>query len=160
MAQEIERKFLVKDTSWQSEVVKRTAMRQGYIDTVGLTTVRVRLQDDQAYLTIKGATRGISRSEFEYAIPCEDAVAMLDELCEGRRLEKVRHLVAHGAHCWEIDVFEQDNAGLVVAEIELARPDEHFERPEWLGEEVSDDPRYYNANLVSHPYARWAQKQA
>jgi adenylate cyclase len=130
---------------------------QGYLAATGRLTLRARLQGDQGVLTVKGASRGISRSEFEYAIPAADAKAMLAELAEGALIEKTRYLVRVGAHLWEIDVFAGDNAGLVLAEIELSAEDEAFERPAWLGAEVSDDPRYYNANLTRHPYKDWGR---
>lgn len=158
MAQEIERKFLVRDDTWRADVERAVAMAQGYIASGPEATVRVRIEDERAYMTIKGATRGLTRSEFQYPIPLDDARQMLDELCEDRRLEKTRHLVPHGAYVWEVDVFEGDNAPLVLAEIELSHPDEAFERPEWLGEEVSHDERYFNACLVLNPYCDWAPK--
>ncbi len=157
MANEIERKFLVQNSSWKNDIAAQLFIQQGYIKTAGQATVRVRRQDDQAFLTIKGPTQGISRSEFEYPIPVEDATAMLDEFCKGRSLTKTRYWVNHGAHRWEIDVFEDENAGLIVAEIELESEDEVFERPEWIGKEVSDDFRYCNSNLVTSPITSWKQ---
>jgi len=155
MAIEIERKFLLQDTSWRDQVTRSVAMRQGYLAAQPACSVRVRIEGDAATLNIKSATLGIERQEFEYAIPRDDAEAMLRTLCGERTLCKVRHYVHHGAHTWEIDEFEDANAGLVVAEIELASADEAFERPGWLGAEVSDDPRYYNVCLLEHPYRDW-----
>jgi adenylate cyclase len=105
-------------------------------------------------LTIKSKTKGISRSEFEYDIPSSEATQLL-QLCEGPLIEKIRHLVIIGEHTWEIDEFSGDNQGLIIAEIELSSEDESFEKPAWLGKEVSDDARYYNSSLVAHPYNQW-----
>jgi adenylate cyclase len=155
MALEIERKYLVKNDNWKLFVESETVMKQAYLSTQGKSSIRVRVAQDKAYLSIKSAIAGIRRSEFEYPIPLADAEQMLAELVEGSVIDKVRYLVRCGAHVWELDVFHGDNAGLVVAELELASEDETFARPEWLGEEVSGDPRYYNASLVKHPYCDW-----
>ena len=161
MALEIERKFLVKDDSWRrdqkGEPLSGTRFRQGYLSSNPDSTVRVRLQGEQAKLTIKGKNRGIARAEFEYDIPVQDATQMLDTLCARPLIEKVRYIRRESGHCWEIDVFEGDNAGLIVAEVELASESDSVAKPDWLGEEVSDDPRYYNVNLVSHPFKDWLQ---
>ena len=132
-----------------------TAYRQGYLSTSKQRTVRVRVAGDKAYLTIKGTTQGATRREFEYAIPVPDATTMLDDLCEKPLIEKRRYRVTHGAMNWEIDEFFGDNQGLVLAELELESEDQTFDKPAWLGEEVTSDPRYYNANLVQQPYATW-----
>jgi len=160
MPTEIERKFLVRDDSWREDAGPGTFYRQGYLnsldtDPVPPSSIRVRVAGDKGFLNIKGATLGVSRAEYEYEIPLADANEMLDAFCIGPVIEKRRYHVRYGDHVWEIDVFEGDNAGLVVAEIELGAPDEPFERPPWLGEEVSDDLRYYNVNLVRHPYRDW-----
>ncbi|MCP5142099.1 MAG: CYTH domain-containing protein [Chromatiales bacterium] len=155
MGIEIERKFLVVSDAFKAEAERSKAYRQGYMVGSGLASVRVRISGDEARLNIKSATLGVTRQEYEYPLPIEDARHMLDELCAKPLIEKVRHYVRHGAHLWEVDVFEGDNAGLVVAEIELGAVDEAFERPAWLGDEVSDDPRYYNSNLGKHPYKDW-----
>ena len=159
MAVEIERKFLVASDSWrQSEdggELQGVAFRQGYIPTEGLTTVRVRLEGDQAKLTIKGKNQGLSRAEFEYAIPVSDAEQMLDNLCARPLIEKTRYFYPYAGFTWEIDVFEGENAGLVIAEVELESEDQLVELPPWLGAEVSADPRYYNVNLVANPYCNW-----
>lgn len=159
MAVEIERKFLVASDSWrQSEdggELQGVAFRQGYIPTEGLTTVRVRLEGDQAKLTIKGKNQGLSRAEFEYAIPVSDAEQMLDNLCARPLIEKTRYFYPYAGFTWEIDVFEGENAGLVIAEVELESEDQPVELPPWLGAEVSADPRYYNVNLVANPYCNW-----
>ncbi len=152
MAKEIERKFLVKD-KWQpqNEGIK---IAQGYLSTVPERTVRVRVKGNQGYITIKGKNRGISRAEFEYEIPLGDAEELL-KLAEQPILSKTRYLEQHGDSLWEIDVFAGDNQGLIVAEVELPHEQADFFRPEWLGEEVSGDVRYYNANLIKNPFSRW-----
>lgn len=155
MAAEIERKFLVRGDGWRSHVKRSIPMSQGYMSTGSRSSVRVRLSGNQAWLNIKSATLGIQRQEYEYPIPVQDATEMLDALCEGPLIQKTRHVVPVGDHLWEVDVFEGENAGLVVAEVELNSPDEAFARPDWVGEEVSHDPRYYNACLVRHPYREW-----
>ena len=152
MGTEIERKFLVRGEAWRTG--SGTPFRQGYLSTTKERTVRVRLEGARATLTIKGVTVGARRSEFEYEIPAEDAAALL-ALCEPPIIEKVRHRIPIGRHVFEVDEFQGDNAGLIVAEVELADEAEAFERPAWLGDEVTGDPRYYNANLVAHPYATW-----
>lgn len=155
MALEIERKFMVKKESWRDDVESQIHIMQGYLASDDNATVRVRVKGDAAYLTIKGPTKGISRSEYEYPIPVEDAEAMLRELALFPAIEKVRYNVRSGKHLWELDLFAGENEGLVVAELELASEDEVFEIPEWAGEEVSGDPRYYNASLAQHPYKNW-----
>lgn len=157
MAAEIERKFLVSGSAWRAGA-SGEPYRQGYLSTTKERVVRVRVAGTRAFLTIKGLTRGVERLEFEYEIPVADATRLLDELCERPLIEKTRYTVPAGRHVFEIDEFHGDNEGLVVAEIELARPDEAFERPAWLGREVSNDPRYFNANLIAHPYAQWREK--
>lgn len=152
---EIERKFLVHNENWRKSADGGVRFRQGYLIGGIQASVRVRIEGDHANLNIKGATLGVRRLEFQYPIPLDEANQLLDTLCEKPLIEKTRYTLRHGAHLWEIDLFEGDNAGLVVAEIELADEHEPFERPEWLGEEVSDDPRYYNVSLVKHPYREW-----
>lgn len=152
---EIERKFLVRSDAWRSRIRSSTSMRQGYLNNETHCSVRVRIADDRAWLNLKGVTIGAQRLEFEYDIPVMDAHSMLNELTCKPLIEKIRHLVDVGDHTWEIDVFEGDNAGLIVAEIELDDPDECFEKPEWLGEEVTHDARYYNTCLSSHPFKHW-----
>ena len=156
MGVEVERKFLVVDDSWRAEVTKATRIVQGYLARTGRVTLRVRVKGEAGFVTIKGETRGISRSEFEYPIPLADARAMLDGLADGPVVDKVRHLVPVGGHTWEVDVIEGANAPLVMAEVELGDPDEPFELPSWAGQDVSDDARYYNANLAQAPYSTWA----
>ena len=154
MGQEIERKFLVRGDDWRRLATGKT-YRQGYLSTVKERTVRVRTIDDKGFLTIKGISRGVSRSEFEYEIPAEEANELLDDLCERPLIEKRRYKIPAGRHTWEVDEFFGENDGLIVAEIELASESEAFERPSWIGEEVSSDPRYFNANLIRNPYKNW-----
>ncbi|QOC22620.1 CYTH domain-containing protein [Wenzhouxiangella sp. AB-CW3] len=154
---EIERKFLVAGPGWK-QPGKGERVRQAYLSTDKQRVVRVRVIEDDAWLTIKGQSEGITRLEFEYPIPLADAEVMLDTLCYQPFIDKTRYRIEHGNHVWEVDEFNGDNHGLVVAEIELEAEDEAFERPEWLGEEVSDDPRYFNSNLIDHPYREWSRQ--
>lgn len=156
MGVEIERKFLVSSDGWRSEVHASESMVQGYFGGDEDASVRVRIVGDRAYLNIKGRTIGARRLEFEYPVPLADAEEMLRELARERVIAKTRHYVRHEGHRWEIDEFGGANEGLIVAEIELGAEDERFERPDWLGEEVTDEARYYNVCLVTHPYANWA----
>lgn len=155
MGIEIERKFLVRDDRWRQRVERSARMRQGYLTSDARCSVRVRLADGEGFLNIKSGTLGIRRSEYEYPVPAAEAEEILDTLCEKPLLEKIRHFVRHGQHLWEIDEFAGDNAGLIVAEIELSHPDEPFARPDWLGEDVSRDIRYYNSQLARRPYKTW-----
>lgn len=159
MGREVERKFLVTGAGWKRNA-SGVRFRQGYLSTVKERTVRVRTEGDRAVLTIKGLTVGVSRLEFEYAIPLEDANRMLDELCERPLIDKTRYRLDAGSVTWEIDEFHGENDGLVVAEVELASADQPFDRPAWLGCEVSDDPRYFNANLIARPYRTWTVPNA
>ncbi|MEY2170458.1 MULTISPECIES: CYTH domain-containing protein [unclassified Rhodanobacter] len=162
---EIERKFLLRDDSWRDVVEHSEHLVQGYL--VGAAalaagharaSVRVRRADDEAWLNIKAARLGIERAEYDYAIPPADADTLLATLCDGV-LGKRRHHVTVDGTLFEIDEFLGDNAGLVVAEVELPRADAPFPRPPWLGREVSALSRYYNVNLIAHPYARWTQAE-
>ena len=156
MGIEIERKFLVVGDEWRAAVSSATRIRQGYLAQTDTATVRVRVRGDRGYVTIKGASVGIARSEFEYEIPVPDALAMLDTLAQGPVIDKVRHLVPVGRHMWEVDVFAGANAPLVMAEVELADAAEEFVTPDWAGQDVSEDSRYYNVNLARAPYSTWA----
>lgn len=148
MAAEIERKFLVMSDGWRHGVDRSSSIRQGYLAVTEAASVRVRIIDDaMAALTIKSAAPELSRHEFEYSLPLDDANALM-RLCTGRIIEKRRHVVAIGAHRWEIDVFAGAHRGLVIAEIELTAPDDDFARPEWLGTEVTGDGRYLNSSLA------------
>jgi adenylate cyclase len=155
MATEIERKFLILSQDWQEYTRSELHIVQAYLATNEFSSTRIRIQDDKANINIKSATLGIERTEFEYAIPVIDAQLMIDELCVKPVIEKTRFLVEHMQHTWEIDVFSGENEGLIVAEIELFSPDEAFEKPSWLGEEVSNDARYYNVCLVKNPFKKW-----
>ncbi len=154
MGEEIERKFLVVGDGWRN-TAEAEPLRQGFLSTEPERTVRVRLAGSRGSLTIKGKTIGARRQEFEYKIPGADAQRMLDTLCERPLIEKVRYRLRVGRHIWEVDVFEGENAGLVIAEVELESEDEAFEKPDWAGEEVTDDPRYFNSNLVAKPFRTW-----
>ena len=154
MAQEIERKFLLRTEDWRGLAPGRACV-QGYLAGNEACSVRVRIVEDTAALTVKGATIGAARHEFEYAIPLEDARQMLATLAGKPLIEKTRHTVEYKSFYWEIDEFHGNNQGLVVAEIELEHEDQVFEKPPWIGEEVTGDPRYYNANLVRVPYSAW-----
>lgn len=154
MALEIERKFLLDNDDWQIGATG-TLFRQGYLSTDPERTVRVRIEGDRGTLTIKGKTRGISRAEYEYQIPAGEAAQLLATLCLQPLIEKIRYPVEHAGLIWEIDEFSGENHGLIIAEVELESAEEILELPDWIGQEVSDDPRYYNANLVQHPFCRW-----
>lgn len=154
MGIEIERKFLLSGDGWRG-LGTSTLMRQGYLAADPVRTVRVRIEGERAVLTVKGKSTGASRGEWEYPIPVPDAAELLDGLCEQPLVEKVRHRIEHAGHVWEVDEFQGQNAGLVVAEIELASEDEAFEKPDWIGQEVTGDKRYYNSSLIRHPYADW-----
>ena len=156
MGKEIERKYLVDLPAW----TPRDAgihFKQGYLNSQKERVVRVRIEGDRAKLTIKGITKGVTRSEFEYGIPVEDAGLLLDNLCEQPLIDKHRHKEVHFGKTWEIDVFHGENEGLVVAEIELGSEDEKIELPAWVGTEVSSDPRYFNSNLLKHPFKNWTK---
>jgi CYTH domain-containing protein len=154
MAKEIERKFLVKGDAWRA-LAKGTTYRQGYLNSAKERTVRVRTAEDKAFLTIKGLTLGATRAEYEYEIPFDEGKAMLDAFAEKPLIEKKRYKIPAGDLTWEIDEFLGDNAGLTVAEVELKSEDQAFDRPAWLGDEVTGDTRYYNANLIKKPFTRW-----
>ena len=153
---EIERKFLLRDQSWRREVTRSVEMRQGYLSGEGgKASFRIRVEAGSARLNIKAAVVGAARAEYDYEVPLADGREILDQLCVGR-LEKVRHYVERDGLTWEIDEFINDNAGLIVAEVELQSEDQVFARPAWLGAEVTQDRRYYNHHLALHPYRSWA----
>ncbi len=154
MAAEIERKYRVDLTLWKPSD-PGTLYQQGYLSAHKERVVRVRMEGAVAKLTVKGITTGVTRAEFEYEIPVEDAAVMLRDLCEHPLIEKRRHLETYEGKTWEIDVFVGDNDGLVIAEVELTSETEPFSLPPWAIEEVSHDPRYYNANLVTSPFKSW-----
>jgi adenylate cyclase len=154
MGVEIERKFLVRGEEWKS-LGKGVLLRQGYLSSQPERIVRVRIEGDRAMMTIKGRSVGASRGEWEYPLPMEDARVFLDQLCERPIIEKHRYRIVHEGMTWEVDEFMGENAGLVVAEIELESEGQGFEKPEWVGEEVTQDARYFNSNLLRHPYSKW-----
>jgi adenylate cyclase len=165
MGKEIERKYLVNKVEWQEykEYFPNTPQNlgikycQGYLPTNDATTVRLRIIDDRGYLTIKSKTVGITRSEFEYSIPVEDAQEMLDTLCSKPLIEKVRYKITHGDLVWEVDEFLGDNAGLIIAEVELENEQQEVDLPAWIEREVND-PKYFNSSLVKYPYSQWEDK--
>lgn len=154
MAHEIEHKYLVDLSRWRP-AGEGVSYRQGYLASDKACVVRVRIAGDEAFITIKGPSEGLTRLEFEYPVPVADAEVMLERLAQGPLIEKTRHKESHAGHTWEIDVFHGDNEGLVVAEVEVDDADEAIERPDWVLAEVSDDPRYFNNNLVANPYKTW-----
>lgn len=154
MGIEIERKFLVQGEAWKQQG-QRELLRQGYLSSHPERTVRVRIEGDQAVMTIKSKSVGASRGEWEYPLPVDDAREFLDKLCEQPIIEKYRYRIGFGGFTWEVDEFLGVNAGLVVAEIELPSEDQQFEKPEWVGEEVTHDRRYFNSALVAQPFTTW-----
>ena len=155
MGLEIEHKFLVRSADWRRDVTRSCRFRQGYLGDSPAASVRVRIEGESANLNVKGMTIGVQRPEFEYPIPLADADALLDQLCRKPLIEKIRHFVPFEGHVWEVDEFLGDNAGLVVAEIELETIGETFALPPWAGAEVSGLERYYNVSLVTYPYRDW-----
>ena len=158
MALEIERKYLI-DLGKIGTLENGIRIKQGYLSTDKNAVVRVRVKNDKAYLTIKGANNGISRLEFEYETPFDEANEMLDNLCKKPVIDKTRYIIKHDIHIWEIDVFYGDNEGLVVAEVELKDENEKINLPSWIKEEVTSDNRYFNSNLMKHPYKDWVEFQ-
>ncbi len=154
MGIEIERKFLVNGTGWK-KTARGAVYCQGYLSLDPERTVRVRTVGDKGYMTVKGRSRGLARLEFEYEIPLADAVDLLDHLCIKPLIKKKRYRVKHEGLVWEVDEFSGENSGLVVAEVELESETQEFSPPDWLGEEVSEDPRYFNASLVLRPWKTW-----
>lgn len=159
MAVEIERKFLLKNDGWKAQVTKTLHLKQGYLQS-GLeksqqSSVRIRISDHQANINIKSVDLSMVRQEFEYPIPLADAEQMLATLCDTGSVEKTRYHVPYGNHLWEVDIFSGDNEGLQMAEVELSAVDEDFKLPEWIGDEVTEDKRYYNIYLLKHPYKQW-----
>lgn len=154
MATEIERKFLLNGEAWRS-LGGGMVYRQGYISSTPDHTVRVRVVGDQGFLTLKGSSVGLARLEYEYPIPVEDAEELLQTLCQRPLIEKTRYKVPIGNVVWEIDEFMGDNQGLILAEVELQDVEQAVDLPDWIGAEVTGDPRYYNSNLVKHPYSQW-----
>ncbi len=166
MAIEIERKFLVTSEAWRTRAARSQRMVQGYLIDANLVqsqtgtrcSIRVRIGGDQGWLNIKSATLGVERQEYDYPIPLADAERMLRDFCNGT-VEKVRHYVPHAGLMFEVDEFFGDNAGLVVAEVELQSVGQAIDKPAWLGREVTEHMRYYNLNLLQHPYLRWSERE-
>ena len=154
MGKEIERKFLINGDAWRM-LTEGTMYRQGYLNSAKERTVRVRTVGEKAFLTIKGITVGATRAEYEYEIPFGDCNALLDNLAEKPLIEKKRYKIRQGEFTWEIDEFFGENQGLIVAEIELVSEDQKFDKPAWIGAEVTGDPRYFNSNLIKNPFTRW-----
>lgn len=154
MAKEIERKYLVRGEAWKA-LATGVPYRQGYLSVSKKRTVRVRVAGERGFITVKGPSAGIARTEFEYEIPLADADQMLDELCLKPLIEKLRYCVPCREGQWEIDEFFGENSGLVVAEIELTGEEDQVDLPDWIEREVSDDPRYFNSNLIIHPFQKW-----
>jgi adenylate cyclase len=155
MGVEIERKFLVDHEKWEKVIKpKGTHYRQGYLLNEDFKTIRVRVTDSQGYITIKGSSTGISRKEYEYKIPMEDGIELLDGFAKSE-VEKIRYRINFADKLWEVDEFLGDNEGLILAEIELQQETEKFKKPEWIAREVSDDDRYYNSYLSLHPFKEW-----
>lgn len=156
MPEEIERKFLI-DLDQLDLPSTSMGIKQGYFPMSSMvkTAVRIRIKNDEALLTVKGENRGAVRSEYEYPIPIGEALEMLENHCQKPCIEKTRYEICFGNHVWEVDIFHGENEGLVVAEIELSSEDEGFSIPAWIKKEVTDDPRYYNSNLIQNPYKMW-----
>jgi adenylate cyclase len=154
MGVEIERKFLVQGDGWRAQG-EPVLLRQGYLSSHAECTVRVRIEGERAVLTIKSKNVGAARGEWEYPVPLADAAELLDRLCERPLIEKYRRRIPFGGFVWEVDEFLGENAGLVVAEIELLAEDARFDKPEWVGDEVTHDVRYLNSNLIKQPYSTW-----
>ncbi len=160
MGIEIERKFLLKNDDWEQRVTETHIIKQGYLQS-GLeasqqSSVRIRIDNKQANINIKSVDLTMVRQEFEYAIPLLDAQQMLNTLCADVVVSKTRYYVPYASHLWEVDVFDGENAGLQMAEIELSHIDEVFDVPDWIGDEVTADKRYYNIYLLKHPYKLWS----
>lgn len=154
MAKEIERKFRVKSNAYRN-TGERKYYKQGYLSTDKGRTVRIRIVDNQGYITVKGAAQSLSRDEYEYAIPATDANEMLDNLCLKPLIEKYRYRVPYAGMVWEVDEFLRENSGLIVAEIEIPAEDHPFCIPDWIGKEVTNDRKYFNSCLVQRPYSAW-----
>lgn len=157
MSLEIERKFLVRDGSWRDAAIGRQHLRQGYLANTAACSVRVRVGAGQGWISVKAMQPGRARDEYEYAIPESDAAGMLAAFAGDPLIDKIRHRVPAGDHVFEVDEFQGANQGLVIAEIELDAVDEEFPRPRWLGDEVTDDGRYYNFRLASEPFGSWPE---
>lgn len=159
MGVEIERKFLVVGDGWRN-LAEGVIYRQGYLASRDGITVRVRVAGENGYITVKGATEGISRAEYEYAIPLTDAIELLETLCDRPLIEKIRYQIQWEGLRWEVDEFMGANQGLILAEVELTDANQHITLPNWIGQDVSDDPRYFNVSLVRSPYGEWGKAES
>ncbi len=157
MAIEIEHKFLLANNNWREQITHSVKYRQGYLSSQATSSIRVRISNDNAWLNIKSATIGTHRHEYEYEIPLEDANEIINILCRKPVIEKTRHFVIDDENTWEIDEFTGDNKGLIIAEIELSEVGKDFSKPNWIGDEVTHDLRYYNNNLATYPYSEWPE---
>lgn len=154
MGKEIEKKYLVKNDAWRP-LSEGLVCRQGYLSRKKERIVRVRTMNNKGFITIKGITSGATRMEYEYQIPETEAKAILDTLCEKPLIEKIRYHIEYRGFLWEVDEFLGNNKGLIVAEVELKSEAQHVVKPKWLGEDVTGDPKYFNSNLIKHPYSMW-----
>ncbi len=157
MAIEIEHKFLLANNNWREYITHSVKYRQGYLSSQTTSSIRVRISNDNAWINIKSANIGTHRHEYEYEIPLEDANEIINDLCKKPIIEKTRHFVIDDGNTWEIDEFSGDNKGLIVAEIELSEIGKNFSKPNWIGDEVTYDLRYYNNNLATYPYSEWLE---
>ncbi|MCF8235364.1 MAG: CYTH domain-containing protein [Bacteroidales bacterium] len=157
MPKEIERKFLVRSKTYRKNA-KKHYIKQAFLSRAKKRVVRIRILDDDGFLTIKGISKGSVRREYEYRIPRQEAEEMISNLCKKPIIEKYRYVLEYKGHVWEVDEFMGENEGLILAEIELDRPEQEFEKPSWLGEEVTEDNRYFNSNLSKYPYKNWTDK--
>jgi len=155
MAIEIEHKFLLRNNDWRQNITRSTQYQQGYLSSKASSSIRIRISDEKAWLNIKSATIGTHRHEYEYEIPLQDANEIINTLCSKPIIKKTRYIVINDTNTWEIDEFHEENKGLIIAEIELKEIGELFLKPHWLGEEVTQDSRYYNNNLAIRPYSEW-----
>lgn len=158
MAKEIERKFLMKNNEWRG-LVKPTRYCQAYLNDKNGPTVRIRVQGEKAFLTLKGPTKNGSRLEYEYEVPLEDGMEIIENLATSPVVEKYRYAIPYRGFIWEVDEFLGENSGLIFAEIELTKVDQEFEKPSWIGNEVTDDPRFYNSNLAANPFSQWPDRE-
>lgn len=163
MAREIERKFLLKNQSWKKQAYQETLFAQGYLNDIAdknaKSSVRVRIEGQRANMNIKSLEIGLSRDEYEYEIPYDEAKRMLATLAVGPVVEKIRYLVKVGSHTWEVDEFLGDNQGLVVAEVEMQSEDEQIQIPDWAAREVTNEVRFYNVSLSKQPFNSWTENE-
>ncbi len=157
MGLEIERKFLLKNMQWKKDIISQRKIKQGYLNSTPESTVRVRIKGEKGFITVKGKMENLIRKEFEYEIPTHDAEELL-VLCQQPIIAKTRYEVLYHGYIWEIDEFENENKGLFIAEVEMKNADENPDIPEWIGAEVTYNRKYYNSNLIQHPYEKWEEE--